>query len=526
MTALDRTVYVLSRTKPVTIAVAGAVLTAPLTDAYGTWSSDAASVTFQPGTVPGTGVVSVPRAYTVGGAAGTLTLVFVAPGARTQSNVSRVGGPVSFPSADVGTPAKASVWLWDGANRQTSIERNGHKWSVADDGVGIELKLSNKKFVQDSEQVEFVLSDGVDNSPTATAKATFTTATEAFPILVTGPASTKIDVDVNNYCYVQAPKTITSITLTNNADPTRIQVEAPQSKPTVLSFNPGNMGARMDTANYQVTDSANGKSNVALARVTFTAMSMRARPMAANCLVAKSAAPGQIRVAPVLDGAVAYHGVDKASVKIVGPVDLGVEDNVNTTGLAADGKTMFVPNQGVWLVDDSGAISFQADQNFTGAPTPAAFTFADQKGNVSAPAVVVFNDALAALTGLPAKIKTLDDASFWTDYRTHVSRLHPALAAGEFLAATHGLAWAVGLAAEPKANPVSLDDYDTAYQAWLDGGQAWDDAPGAVPAVGLVTICEQLVAKTGATGLLARYWRLQHMAHMVAQALPGGAVGK
>ena len=56
--------------------------------------------------------------------------------------------------------------------------------------------------------------------------------------------------------------------------------------------------------------------------------------------------------------------------------------------LAVDGKTLTVPNEGVWQVHASGQITFTPDAALVGDPTPAPYTVADNSGNMSAPATV------------------------------------------------------------------------------------------------------------------------------------------
>lgn len=531
--AADATAYAVSRSKAVTIAVTGAMLTGTPAVTNGTWSASATSVTFTPSTalanVPGE--VSESILYTVAGgsAMAKLTVVFVAPANRKLDSVSRVGGVVNLTPAasELSLPGGWVVALWDGTQRQEKIVSGGHEWSLM--GRTIVFKPSTSFFSEASAQVQWVITDGTDNSPVAAATVNFSQAPAAFAIVVSGPIRVTIARDVKNFCYVAPGKTIKSVTLTNAANGV-ISVPAAASQPTIIHFDNGGSGARTVTGRYRVTvgdagSSANDvTSNEAVLEATFTAaMSTRALPMAWNCLIPKSAAPGQIRVAKVLDNAEAFHGIDAASVKLAGPLNVGPVEPV--AALSSDGKSMFVLHEGVWVVDTGGAISFHADGNFSGAPTPAAFTFADQKGTVSAAAAVVFDDELAALAGLPAKVAAVDEKAFWRDYRWNVARLTPKLSVHEFLAVTHAIAYGAKLAAKPGINPVSLHDYDRAYQDWLDGGQEWDDDPGVKRAVGLVTICQKLVEKAmpaGQPSVLTRYWRLQHMAYMAAQAMPPG----
>ena len=84
-------------------------------------------------------------------------------------------------------------------------------------------------------------------------------------------------------------------------------------------------------------------------------------------------------------------------------------------GLQLDGKSLRVPNEGIWLVGDKGEIIFTADQGFTEPPTPVGFQFADVRGNLSDIGVVLIDpgvqDAAAQerlMTGLRQALRALD----------------------------------------------------------------------------------------------------------------------
>ena len=67
--------------------------------------------------------------------------------------------------------------------------------------------------------------------------------------------------------------------------------------------------------------------------------------------------------------------------------------------LAADGKTLTVPGEGVWTVDaTTGEITFTPDAGFAGDPTAAPYTVADNDGNTSnaANVSIAFGDAPVA----------------------------------------------------------------------------------------------------------------------------------
>ncbi|TCS49321.1 putative repeat protein (TIGR01451 family), partial [Primorskyibacter sedentarius] len=57
--------------------------------------------------------------------------------------------------------------------------------------------------------------------------------------------------------------------------------------------------------------------------------------------------------------------------------------------LAADGKSLSVPGQGVWTVDTTtGEVIFSPEDGFTADPAPVAYTVADNDGNVSNEAII------------------------------------------------------------------------------------------------------------------------------------------
>lgn len=89
--------------------------------------------------------------------------------------------------------------------------------------------------------------------------------------------------------------------------------------------------------------------------------------------------------------------------------------------LSPNGKTLTVPGQGVWTVNaTTGAITFTPATGYQGDPTPAAYTVADNVGNVSEEALVTLNfqdppvaanDVLVSAAIAPATLNPLTNDS-------------------------------------------------------------------------------------------------------------------
>lgn len=56
--------------------------------------------------------------------------------------------------------------------------------------------------------------------------------------------------------------------------------------------------------------------------------------------------------------------------------------------VSADGKSLTVPDQGVWTIGSDGDITFTPAAGFSGSPTPVNFTAADSAGNLAEPSKV------------------------------------------------------------------------------------------------------------------------------------------
>ena len=108
------------------------------------------------------------------------------------------------------------------------------------------------------------------------------------------------------------------------------------------------------------------------------------------------------------------NNIDPTSVKIVNPP--------SGSTLSPDGKTLTVPGQGTWVVNNNGTITFTPEPNFKGDPTPISYTVSDTTGQISAPATVTVdypqnppvatNDTVTAPTvGTPVTVNVLDNDS-------------------------------------------------------------------------------------------------------------------
>lgn len=77
--------------------------------------------------------------------------------------------------------------------------------------------------------------------------------------------------------------------------------------------------------------------------------------------------------------------------------------------LAAGGKTMTVPGQGVWTVNADNTVTFTPDASFTGAPTPIGYSFANNDGIRSNVASITLS--VAAAPGAVTPVPTLSQWS-------------------------------------------------------------------------------------------------------------------
>ena len=130
-------------------------------------------------------------------------------------------------------------------------------------------------------------------------------------------------------------------------------------------------------APYTVADNDGNTSNAANVSIAFGDA-----PVAADDPVT-SATIAPVTVNPLANDTDADGTLDPTTVVLT-----GTGAPAGST-LAADGKTLTVPGEGVWTVDaTTGEITFTPDAGFAGDPTAAPYTVADNDGNTSNPATV------------------------------------------------------------------------------------------------------------------------------------------
>ena len=109
---------------------------------------------------------------------------------------------------------------------------------------------------------------------------------------------------------------------------------------------------------------------------------------------------------PGVDKDVTILGNDTTGDTIVPTTVLFTTTGIPTATLSADGKTLTVPNEGIWSVNASGVATFAPDASFTGDPTPPSYTGEDAQGNTS-------NESTITLTADPLP-KTVNDVDTYT----------------------------------------------------------------------------------------------------------------
>ena len=83
----------------------------------------------------------------------------------------------------------------------------------------------------------------------------------------------------------------------------------------------------------------------------------------------------------------------------IASVRLAIPDNrVEGTTLSTDGRTLTVPNEGVWSVNDEGVVTFVAIDGFTSSPTPIGYSVANIDGARSNVAQVVLSEGGVTIT--------------------------------------------------------------------------------------------------------------------------------
>ena len=230
--------------------------------------------------------------------------------------------------------------------------------------------------------------------------------------------------------------------------------------------------------------------------------------------------------ADVLSRCVSFYEKVPSTVRLLGLFDMGYGNDPKDVIIEWRGKSISVPGEGTWQVGDNGIITFIPDVALAGPPTPAVYQFADAAGNWSNPALVVMDPGLNDLPKIIAGLEAIaDDDNFWTSFDVNVVQ-NSQLNNDNFVAMTTILAQAYGSILKTNnvdigANPVDIEDYDAALTAWELSHAPFADDASNPKKLGLVTVCKKLVEtalSSTTTNFLVRYWRLELMSRMAAEA--------
>ena len=165
-----------------------------------------------------------------------------------------------------------------------------------------------------------------------------------------------------------------------------------------ITFTPEDTFAGTTTpAAYTVDDNDGNTSNVATVTVSFGEP-----PVATNDSVTPTE-PGPVTIDP-LGNDRGDDNLDPTSVVLTGT------DAPAGSVLSANGKSLSVPNEGDWTVNETtGLVTFTPAATFSGTPTPAAYTVSDVLGRAS-------NEATLSVTVLPpAEIVAANDGPITMD---------------------------------------------------------------------------------------------------------------
>lgn len=533
--AVNAFILTANRSGAAVFKIANAKLTGNVNDPNGTWSVNAANteVTFQP-KLTGTAQVAASITYVVTGggqqsAPATLSVTYLAPPALIAlPNVSRTAATTvaAVPGTALNKGA-ITVKLWNGTAAVDSIGMApGAIWTVS--GQSIVFTPAQKQ-VNSVETVDYVyLAPDQSRSDPAGIRLNFDTKPVARSFVVNNARRySTVDALFLDHCVIPAGYKDVNSAQFGAGSNGEIWSKAVNSQGTpVIRLNAQNLTLAVVSLTFTVVDQNNVSSDPATVTVDFSGM-QRFAPMTADVMVAVAPGGGQTLGADVLPQCSSFYPADAKSVVLTGIQDVGKDNAAWACLVDKSGKSMRVPDEGVWVVDDSGKIIFEADPGFDQPPTPATYRFTDTQGNWSTPGAVVLDPDAQMVADAPKALAAMDDAAFWAEYQKEISRPHPVLAAEDFIAATAAMAGMTLAASSPGPNPVADADYQTAYQAWLAGGQVWDDPAGTAQPVGLVSLVGKLVdaaVTNPAAPLRARYWRLELMTRMAvdAQPLPAG----
>lgn len=150
---------------------------------------------------------------------------------------------------------------------------------------------------------------------------------------------------------------------------------------------------------------------------------------------------------------------------------------------------------------------------FTGSPTPALYTIADNKGNTSTPALIILNYGTAIQ---PTDLNDPNDTTFFANLQMEAFNVNPPLAPVVLLATLTIVANATATILPASATSVSpITDLDARYATYT--------GPGTFTANELWNACSDIDATlvdpkgTQVEPYYARYWRLTTMQELLSR---------
>jgi len=449
---------------------------------------------------------------------------------------------VTSPTAPMITAQPMNMMVAPGANATFTAAASNYtsvQWQVSSGGAAFtditgatmpSLSLSSVTTSMDGNQYQAVFTNSAGTSATASAALTvaamsgtqpgFTLAATGVTAMAGGaPGVTTVTITaVNGFSD--------SVTLTVPNLPNMCTYQVNSGGPAMAGSVQISINVYSGAATGTSTVTVNGVSGAGSGSLTAaTGFSLTITPfvmtMARHRLAAANVTRGRSAGFNVLSHAISTHAPDPKSVLLKGIQDIGMDKPAASALVKKGGKAMRVVDEGVWMVDDTGLIVFHADDALLHPPTPAIYSFADRKGNLSNDALLVVDENLTRMNGALASLKELTDDDFWKEFRKHAidepypgEDPMPTLAPETFLLALVTLAngheailgW-TGL------DPVSKPAFDARYTSWVSGAQDQAD---------LLSICEKLVHKNispKAPPLQERYWRLAYMSRMMTRSL-------
>jgi len=411
-----RTVRITSTPDGATLSADGKTLTVPN---EGVWSvnPDTGAITF----TPATGFVGdpTPISYSVkdteGNETGAEVEVDYPPLAKDDNVNGEVGKQiVVFVLENDGATSspldKTSIRLIDpnsGDEVETIIVTGEGTWSTNVDGSITFTPDSG--FVNNPTAIEYVVREiAGDVSNRATVTIVYPDAVDDVVIVPAGhTGSTTVNVAENDSSNtVPATVTIgcTQAGVKNLLVPNEGEWSVTDSGSIVFAPVAGFIGDPTDIQ-YTIGLSDGNRSNCATVDVRH------------ELLIVDDVATlnvGGVSIVNILDND--FGNINAQTVQLIIP-----NNPVQGTTVSADGRTLTVPAEGVWTVNDEGVVTFTAENGFTSSPTPINYSVENSDGvrsNVASitlteggVTVVANDDTGAANAGNPVVINVLDNDS-------------------------------------------------------------------------------------------------------------------